>query len=358
MTEIPVTGISLNAESVTLHPGDSFVLYDPSDCVIPQNATDKSVAAPVCSPEGIVSVAEDGTVTAQKAGTTTITVTASNGVSASCTVTVELAAPTVKSAAIGTGSSANGVTVTWTAVPGASKYRISRKAGNGSYVKLKETVAVSYKDTTAVSGTTYTYKVECVSSDGKTIQSAAATKSLVVLVRPTVKTANAAKGVTISWNKNSNAAGYYIYRNGSKIATITKGTTVSYTDTKAANGTSYTYTVQTYSRTAKSVSSTGSRILRVTAPAISSLTNSASKKMTVKWVKNAKASGYQIQYATSSSFSGAKTVTVTKGTTVSQVIASLVKNKTYYVRMRAYIKQGTATTYSAYSTAKTVKITK
>jgi hypothetical protein len=273
-------------------------------------------------------------------------------------VTVELAAPTVKSAAIGTGSSANGVTVTWTAVPGASKYRISRKAGNGSYVKLKETVAVSYKDTTAVSGTTYTYKVECVSSDGKTIQSAAATKSLVVLVRPTVKTANAAKGVTISWNKNSNAAGYYIYRNGSKIATITKGTTVSYTDTKAANGTSYTYTVQTYSRTAKSVSSTGSRILRVTAPAISSLTNSASKKMTVKWVKNAKASGYQIQYATSSSFSGAKTVTVTKGTTVSQVIASLVKNKTYYVRMRAYIKQGTATTYSAYSTAKTVKITK
>jgi hypothetical protein len=270
----------------------------------------------------------------------------------------KLAAPAGLKAAISTGSSANAVSVTWNKVSGASKYRIYRKAGSGSYKKLADVTTASYKDTGVASGTTYTYKVECVSSDGKTVQSDASTKSITVLARPAVKAVNAAKGVTISWKKISGATGYYVYRNGSKLTTISKGTTVSYTDTRAANGGTYTYTVQAYSKTAKSIASAGAKILRVSAPSISSLTNSASKKMTVKWSKNTKATGYQIQYATNRSFSGAKTITVRKGTTVSQVISSLVKNKTYYVRVRTYVKSGSTTTYSTFSAAKSLKIKK
>ena len=81
--------------------------------------------------------------------------------------------------------------------------------------------------------------------------------------------------------------------------------------------------------------------------------------MTVTWAKNAKSTGYQIQYALNNKFnSGLKTVTITSASTVSKAIGSLTKGKTYYVRIRTVKKAGTVTCYSAWSAVKTLKITK
>ena len=81
--------------------------------------------------------------------------------------------------------------------------------------------------------------------------------------------------------------------------------------------------------------------------------------MTVTWEKNAKATGYQIQYSTSKTFaSGKKSMTVTKAAAVSKVIGSLTKDKTYYVRIRTYKTAGETEYWSAWSTAKSVKISK
>ena len=81
--------------------------------------------------------------------------------------------------------------------------------------------------------------------------------------------------------------------------------------------------------------------------------------MTVKWGKNAKATGYEIQYSTSKTFaSGNKTATVSKYSTVSKVISSLTKGKTYYVRVRTYKTVSGAKYYSAWSAVKNVKIAK
>ena len=81
--------------------------------------------------------------------------------------------------------------------------------------------------------------------------------------------------------------------------------------------------------------------------------------MTVKWAKNAKATGYQIQYTTDSGFkSGVKTVKITKAATVSTVIAKLTKTKTYHVRMRTYKTVGSTSYYSTWSASKRLKITK
>ena len=99
-------------------------------------------------------------------------------------------------------------------------------------------------------------------------------------------------------------------------------------------------------------------IYRVARPAVSSVKNSASKKMTVKWGKNAKATGYQIQYSLKKNFSGAKTVNVAKAATVSKDIGGLQKGKTYYVRIKTYKKVGKVKYESVWSTAKTVKITR
>jgi septal ring-binding cell division protein DamX len=97
---------------------------------------------------------------------------------------------------------------------------------------------------------------------------------------------------------------------------------------------------------------------KVARPAIKSLTNSASKKMTVKWAKNAKANGYQIQYSLKSNFSGAKKWDSKKNSIVSKVFGSLTKGKKYYVRMRTYKKVGSKYYYSTWSATKTVVIKK
>lgn len=87
---------------------------------------------------------------------------------------------------------------------------------------------------------------------------------------------------------------------------------------------------------------------------ISSIT-AKSKGFKVKWKKNkTQTTGYQIQYSTSSTFKGAKTVTVSKNGTTNKTISKLKAKKKYYVRIRTYKKIGSAKYYSSWSKAKTV----
>ena len=88
-------------------------------------------------------------------------------------------------------------------------------------------------------------------------------------------------------------------------------------------------------------------------PASASLTyakSNARKKMTVKWKKNTRADGYQIQYATSKDFkTGKKTKRITSSAKSSAVLSSLTSGKTYYVRIRTYKKVSGKNYYSAWS---------
>ena len=191
----------------------------------------------------------------------------------------------------------------------------------------------------------------------------AASKTVTIKVVPAATTSltatNLSSGIKLTWKKVTGATGYLVYRGSTKIATIKSGSTVTYADTKANNnGTKYTFkiipTASTGNGTAKTLAT-----YRVARPAISSVKNSASKKMTVKWGKNAKATGYQIQYSLSSSFaSGNKAVTITSASTVSRVIGSLTKGKTYYVRIRTYKTVGSTKYWSEWSAKKSVKISK
>ncbi|MGN0523874.1 MAG: fibronectin type III domain-containing protein [Eubacterium sp.] len=91
---------------------------------------------------------------------------------------------------------------------------------------------------------------------------------------------------------------------------------------------------------------------------ISSLT-AGSKKFTVKWKKQAtQTTGYQIQYSTSSKFSNAKTVTISKNSTTSKTISSLSAKKKYYVRVRTYKVVNGTKYYSGWSSTKSVTTNK
>ncbi|MCD7842558.1 MAG: CAP domain-containing protein [Lachnospiraceae bacterium] len=201
----------------------------------------------------------------------------------------------------------------------------------------------------------------------------AAGKTITITVKPgtaTISTlTNTSKGITVTWNEVTGATGYYIYRkagsgNYSKIATITDGTTVSYTDTKvkSKNGTKYTYKTVPYTVSAgKTIEGTftAKTTVRLTGTTLSSVKNSSSKKAVVKWKKSSSVTGYQIQYSTSKTFAkGNKTVKISGASKVSKTLSKLTKKKTYYVRIRTYKTVSGKTYYSAWSSVKKVKITK
>ncbi len=91
---------------------------------------------------------------------------------------------------------------------------------------------------------------------------------------------------------------------------------------------------------------------------LSQAKNLSGRKLSVKWKKNSKVSGYQIQYAVNRKFSGAKLQKVSGASKTKATIKGLKKGKTYYVRIRTYKTVSKSPYYSAWSTAKKVKIVK
>lgn len=92
---------------------------------------------------------------------------------------------------------------------------------------------------------------------------------------------------------------------------------------------------------------------------LNSVKSTAKKTITVKWKKDAKADGYQVQYSTSKKFKGAKTINIKKNRTTSTKIKKGLKaGKKYYVRVRAYKKDGKSKIWGNYSKVKNVKVKK
>ena len=91
---------------------------------------------------------------------------------------------------------------------------------------------------------------------------------------------------------------------------------------------------------------------------ITSLTNKSSRKLYVKWSSSKSLQGYQIQYATNSSFTKGKHSIKQSGTSTSRTYSGLTKGKRYYVRVRAYKKVSGTTYYGYWSPVKSIRITR
>ena len=207
-----------------------------------------------------------------------------------------------------------------------------------------------------------TVKITATSAATANFNSASMTVTVRVVPAATasLKADNRATGIKLTWKKVAGPNGYKVYRGSTLIKTITNGSTVTYADTKAnTNGAKYTYKVVAKAATGDSTLSKSVVVYRVARPAVRSVTNSAASRMTVKWGKNARATGYQIQYSTDKTFkTGNKAVTVAGASSVSKVIRRLTKRKTYYVRIRTYKTVGGTKYRSVWSAAKSVKIVK
>ncbi len=83
-TDVFATGVTLDKTAVTLKEGETATL---AATIVPENTTNKTLTW--SSDKEEVATVADGVVAAVAEGTATITVTTSNGVTATCTVTVE-----------------------------------------------------------------------------------------------------------------------------------------------------------------------------------------------------------------------------------------------------------------------------
>ncbi len=296
-------------------------------------------------------------------GTATVTITGTGSYTGTVSKTFTIAVLSTPSLSV--SNTTSGVKISWGAVSGAAQYCVFVKSGS-SWKKLGTTASTSFTDTTVKSGTSYTYTVRCVSADGNTWTSRydSTGKTITFLSAPILSSAtNTSSGVKVTWKAVTGAAKYRVFRwssNGWVHLGVT--TSTSFTDTTAKNGTKYTYTVRCINSAGTAYTSayynTGITTVRLTGVTLSSVKNVKTKKMTVKWKKNTKATGYQIQYSTSSDFSSYKTVKVKGYKNVSKTISKLTKGKKYYVRVRAYKTVSGTNYYSAWSSVKNVKISK
>lgn len=169
------------------------------------------------------------------------------------------------------------------------------------------TVTVSALEENYYEGVTYEYKITVIPT----------TTNIISI-------ANVSAGVTVKWEKNDKATGYYIYRsinggNYSKIATITGNKTVSYTDKDATkNGAKYQYMIAVYKTVGDkkygSAFSTAKIMYRL--KTIMSSVENASTGIKVKWARNTVASGYYV-YRSVNGGAFTKIATIKSGTTLS-----------------------------------------
>ena len=350
MVEIAVSDLDITA-ATTIPVGKTVVIHPAVKTDLPVKYTFFTFN------EDIVSVTEDGTVTGLKEGKAEVTVKAElkepnpNYKSEERTVVRFTVVPDtvdISGAEVGLSKSAftyNGeiqkpvirtikglemeegtdYTASWSneSSKNAGTYTVTIK-GKGKYTGTTE---AAYKIEKAANTITARNAAKSYSAQAQSFDLGVKVKSGT----PTYKSNN--KSVTVSKAGKVTVKAKFI---GNVTITITSPASTNYT------------------------SATKSVVVKVvpTKTKFTSAANSASKKMTLKWVKRTNATGYIIQYSTSSKFTNAKTVRVEKNTTVSKTIGNLVKGKRYFVRIKTYKTVNRVKYYSGWSDMKSVKISK
>lgn len=247
------TGITLNKSSLTLKAGETATLTATTTPV----AVSAKTLTWRSSNQSVATVDANGTITATGIGTATITAATSSGVSAACKVTGKIGKVTNLKASQTTKQ----IKLSWTKQNGVSGYEIYRyNASTKKYEKIATNTKSSknsYTDKSKEAGSTYQYKVRAyVKAKKKTTYGSYSSvlKTATKTSTPTLTGTSQSKKAKLSWEKVEGATGYEIYMSTkkssgySRIKTITKGKTVSYTKKGLQKNKKYYFKIRTYKK--------------------------------------------------------------------------------------------------------------
>ncbi len=250
----------------------------------------------------------------------------------------------------------NGVRVKWTAVTGATNYRVYRKVAGGSWTRLGDVKTTTFVDEKAESGVTYSYTVKCMSDDGTKALSSYDKNgvSVTYIAAPVIKTlTNNISGVKVTWEAVVGAGKYRVYRKtaGGSWGKVADVNTNSFVDSTAVSGTGYIYTVRCMSEDGKNFISAydtvGKSIFYLAAPKLVGAYNTtAGAQARVKWEAVNGAKGYYV-YRKEAGSSWTKIKTISNPATLYYIDKTLAVGKTYYYTVKGFNDNTTSSHDSA-----------
>lgn len=354
------TKVSLNKTSLTFKKiGASEKL---TATIAPATAADKNVTW--TSSNNKVATVSNGTVKAAGNGTATITAKAANGLKAECKVTVSQASEKVT------------IEISNQTVSGKT---LSVKKGKTYTLKAEVSPSSAASANKKIKWSTSNKKIATVTSAGKvkivgkgTVKITAKTadnKSATVTFKASTKKVRVSK-VTLKADKKTVVAGTKVNLKATVTPVTADNTKLTWTSSNKSVATVSSKGVVTTKKagkvtiTAKAKDGSGKKAtvkIKVTAPSktkITSVKNSKAKTAVIKWNKVSNAKGYEVSMSTSKS-KGYKVIkTINNKNTVTLTKTGLKKGKTYYFKVRSFVKVGSKKVYSSYSAVKSVKITK
>ncbi len=198
----------------------------------------------------------------------------------------------------GDGTSTAGVPVAWNPIPGATEYRVFR-----SGALIGTSVESSFLDSTAPIGATFPYTVRAFNPVTGLSGSSTSDSGWRNVPAPTGFDATdglVTNGVTLSWNSVEGASGYRVFRSlgaatPTQVAQVA-ATSISHTDTSAAVGTTYQYSVRAFTAPGNSAASAPNSGWRNAAPPtnLAATDGTLTTGVSVSWTASAGASGYRV----------------------------------------------------------------
>ena len=242
---------------------------------------------------------------------------------------------------------ANGITITWNTVKGASGYKLYRRVkGTTPWSTLGFFTNTTYLDSTAEKSVTYEYVVRpYITINGvrylgyyNTLERSHCIWLNTPVINATVMTY---KGIDISWEPVDCATSYRIYRReeGGSFAYLGMTKDTSYSDNTAECGKTYLYTVRAYEENTRSnFNRTGVYGVYLTNSPLTDIVSDTANGVKLTYTKVAGADGYRV-YRRKIGYTGGWTALANVSSTTYTDTTS-IKDIEYEYVVRPYKKAG------------------
>ena len=251
----------------------------------------------------------------------------------------------------------NTVTLSWGVNNFATGYIIERYA-DGKWIQIANITSnttVSCKTGSLSAGTAYRFRIKAYNSSSVSLYTYTSVETLPADVGNFRCTARTKNSITLSWNRNTTAAGYKIeqYKDGKwvQLAQINSNSTTSYKVTGLTAATAYSFRIRAYKVSGNATAHSGYTTLKtLTSPTDVSKVVCAARSynsITLSWNRNTTATGYKIEQ-----YKGRKWVqiaVVNSNSTTSYKVTGLKTATAYSFRIRAYKVLGNVTAHSGYT---------